>query len=318
MNCKLKLILLLLALMCISGCKVAQKKQVIDYMNPKQNITYDKTEVPLMGVDLNKPTMIDSDEKNLYICDSGNDRIVVWSFENKLVRTIGMLGSGQAEFISPNCIAVNDDCVCVYDSGNYRIQVLTKEGLFVSEISLSESIPRNSKVTDIEIDTSGTIYLSVMLWGDDLKKSGLYRYAAGNFELIEPITVTKICDCAEENAICCVSQYELENKNAWTTGYAEISTYKDGNCINKNAFSSLFSAVDIVEIDGAYYVFDDCSRKLYIFNKNGICEECVFEDEVPSKLIYSGFAGTNKNTLYLTEITEGKVYMLCPVKEKGE
>ena len=307
---RIQLIWGVLACMFLCSCKVAQKKQEIIPIKANQDIKYIKEEIKLENVELKEPAGIVADEECLYICDSGNDRIVVWSFGKNRTETIGNIGSGEGEFISPKCIDVNREKICIYDSGNYRIQVLNKDGTFISSIDLIDYFPKNIQITDIAIDQEDTIYFSVMLWHDDAKKAGLYSYNEGGIQLIEPMSVTAIYAGQNQGTVCTVSRCEYINEDTWKTGYAEFNIYKDCNNIVKRAFSDLFSAVDIACLKNYYYVFDGCSQSIYEFDVEGNCKRWVFEEELPNNFSYTGFCADNVSRFYLVETNEGKLYML--------
>ena len=66
----------------------------------------------------------------LYVVDSGNDRIQVFTQNGDFVRQWGSRGSGDGEFQNPSYIALGDS-VYVSDTGNFRVQKFTFEGAFL-------------------------------------------------------------------------------------------------------------------------------------------------------------------------------------------
>lgn len=306
----IQLIYWVLACFCLCSCKTTQKKQEIIPIKADQDVMFIKEEINLGNVELSKPIGIVADEDCLYICDSGNDRIVVWSFENNSAEIIGTIGSGGGEFISPQCVDINREMICVYDSGNYRIQLLKKDGTFISAIDLLDFFSKNMRITDIAIDDGGTVYFSVMLWHDEAKKAGLYSCNENKIKLIEPLAATAICAEPNSGKLCTVSRCEYINEKTWKTGYAEFNIYEDCNNTVKRAFSDLFSAVDIAHLGDYYYVFDDCSQSLYEFNTEGNCNRWVFEEDLPNGYSYAGFCADDESRFYLTETNEGKIYIL--------
>jgi len=72
--------------------------------------------------------VMDAEEK-IYILDSGNHRIQIFSPKGKYLRTIGRLGQGPGEFRQPLSIDIDSrDYLYVLGRWNNRIQVLTPEG----------------------------------------------------------------------------------------------------------------------------------------------------------------------------------------------
>ncbi len=73
--------------------------------------------------------MVMDAEERIYILDSGNHRIQIFSPKGKYLRTIGRLGQGPGEFRQPLSIDIDSrGYLYVLDRWNNRIQVLTPEG----------------------------------------------------------------------------------------------------------------------------------------------------------------------------------------------
>src|SRR5579862_4018511 len=71
---------------------------------------------------------VGSDEK-IYVADSGNHRIQIYSCEGRFLGGWGSLGAGPGEFRDPTGVAVGPkDEVYVTDSGNDRVQVFNSQG----------------------------------------------------------------------------------------------------------------------------------------------------------------------------------------------
>jgi len=79
---------------------------------------------------LNHPQGIGYDAAGqLLVADTGNHRVLVFSPDLTLVRTIGSEGDGPGQFRSPTDVAVDGEGrIVVVDSGNRRVQVFTAEG----------------------------------------------------------------------------------------------------------------------------------------------------------------------------------------------
>jgi sugar lactone lactonase YvrE len=64
----------------------------------------------------------------------GNSRILKFSKDGKLIKSIGKKGSGPGEFDQPHALAFDSKGrLVVGDRGNNRIQILDQEGKFISE-----------------------------------------------------------------------------------------------------------------------------------------------------------------------------------------
>lgn len=86
--------------------------------------------------ELRRPAGMHHDlEGNLYICDTERDRIVVLDLSGRHLYDIGRYGWGREQFQKPQDLFVSrNDILFVADTGNRRIQVLSRTGRFQSEI----------------------------------------------------------------------------------------------------------------------------------------------------------------------------------------
>ncbi len=83
-----------------------------------------------------KPTGLAVHDKNIYVCDTGNDRVQVLTLDGIFVREFGQSGSGPGQFRSPSGIALaSDGTIAVSDTGNDRVQLLKPDGEFIKELT---------------------------------------------------------------------------------------------------------------------------------------------------------------------------------------
>ena len=86
----------------------------------------------------------------VYVTDSWNHRIAVFSQEGGLVHTLGSKGRGKGELQHPSELATSPDGHHLYvsDQGNHRVQVFTLEGQYVREFGTGHlKTPRDLAVT---------------------------------------------------------------------------------------------------------------------------------------------------------------------------
>ena len=82
---------------------------------------------------LSSPSGIASDVAgNLYIADTGNNRILKYSNIGTLLASWGTTGSANGQFNQPWGVAVDAASIYVGDSGNNRVQKFTQAGAFIS------------------------------------------------------------------------------------------------------------------------------------------------------------------------------------------
>ena len=85
------------------------------------------------------PTGIACDSAgNVYVADSANDRVQVFTAEGKFLRMFGRRGEGRGELNWHIALALhpNNNMVYVSESFNYRISVFTIEGQFVTSFDV--------------------------------------------------------------------------------------------------------------------------------------------------------------------------------------
>jgi tripartite motif-containing protein 71 len=72
---------------------------------------------------------------NVYVADTGNNRIEKFTINGTLITTWGKPGRGDGQFISPLAIAVDaSDNVYLADTGNNRIQKFDSNATFITKI----------------------------------------------------------------------------------------------------------------------------------------------------------------------------------------
>ena len=74
---------------------------------------------------------------NVWVTDTGNDRIQVFTLKGEFVKSIGTSGNGEGQFDEPIGIDIGDDgAVYVADMYNKRVQVLNPDGSFRSQFTV--------------------------------------------------------------------------------------------------------------------------------------------------------------------------------------
>ena len=72
---------------------------------------------------------------NLWVADTGNDRLQRFSPEGDLLQVIGRPGSRERELSSPSCVALTrKGNLVVADTGNRRVQIFSAKGLFLGAL----------------------------------------------------------------------------------------------------------------------------------------------------------------------------------------
>ena len=99
---------------------------------------------------------------NIYVTDSGNDRIQEFTSTGTYVTQWGSSGAGNGQFYFPQGIAIdNTGNVYVVDSGNFRVQEFTSSGTYVTQVGSYG--PANNQFNwpeGIAVDTNRNIYVA--------------------------------------------------------------------------------------------------------------------------------------------------------------
>jgi DNA-binding beta-propeller fold protein YncE len=303
-----------------SGCsnaRAVQKKLSVNEFAYTENIKYSKSELTITDTEPNEPTGITSDKSHLYICDSGNDRIIVCDFDGKIVTEFGKTGSNFGEFDYPNFVSVNETHICVHDKGNNRLQIFDKNSDntadFVREYSLDEQFEFPFEITDIAFDNSGEIFLSVMVSKEkDADRSGIYVINNDDkLVKIKDMSVGKFGKNNDNNIIF-TSTYEYSDKK-WISGYAEMLLINGEEVTRKVGFANdTYSALSVASYGDEIYVYNDCTMSLDVFSPEFVYKETVFSEEVKPEndFRYADFCTDNAGNFFFTDILGGKIYEL--------
>ena len=102
-------------------------------------------------------------DNDVVIADRDYNRLIVMDYNNKIIKTVGKLGSGNLKISKPTDVAVSNDKIFVLESDNKRVQILDKNFNFLENISYEpvlESFDKRAFISDIEVDKDENIYLS--------------------------------------------------------------------------------------------------------------------------------------------------------------
>lgn len=132
---------------------------------------------------------------NIYVGDTGNNRIRKLNSAGEPVLDWGSAGSGEGEFSAPDFVAVDQaGYLYVADKGNFRIQKFTLDGAFVTAWgSEGTGAGQFKRPRGIAIDQDGYVYVADF-WGDRIQKftsNGTFvatwgSYGTGNGQFAQP------------------------------------------------------------------------------------------------------------------------------------
>lgn len=137
------------------------------------------------SLSLNRPTGIAYSKlkKEIWVVETGANRILVLNYKGEVKKIIGKRGSGQGEFNYPTFIWIDKEgSVYIVDAMNFRIQIFNKNGEFVSMFGKNgDATGYFASPKGIATDSYGNIYIADALFHvvQIFDKKGNYLYAFG-------------------------------------------------------------------------------------------------------------------------------------------
>ena len=114
---------------------------------------------------------VDIPDQEVFVADSGNDRVVVFNYSGTTQNQFGTPGAANGQFNYPMQVALQvptpgTGSVYVADSGNNRIEVFTTSGNFTTYFGgLGSGLGELDDPVGVAIDSSGNVYVSD--WGNN-------------------------------------------------------------------------------------------------------------------------------------------------------
>ena len=98
----------------------------------------------------------------VYVVDSHNSCVKVFTEEGQFLRKFGKKGEGDGELSSPRNVAIDsDDTVYVTEAGNHRVSMFTCQGQFLGSFGSHGTAPGQFDVPrGIAVDRDGLVYVS--------------------------------------------------------------------------------------------------------------------------------------------------------------
>ena len=97
----------------------------------------------------------------IYVTDTGNERVQVFASDGTFLRTFGGYGTGPGQLIEPVGIAVSDDGrIYIADSGNGRLSIFERDGTPVSQIPIPSWEAQATRVNYLAFGPDGLLYMT--------------------------------------------------------------------------------------------------------------------------------------------------------------
>ena len=142
----------------------------------------------------NEPWGLAADDEFLYVADTWNHRIQKFTLDGELVAVFGQSGSPAADdptgglglFFGPrDVVLIGDDRLLVSDTGNHRLQLLTRDGQFLSAIGgFGNQLGQFNEPVGLAAAPDGTVYVAdtwngrIQRLTPDLAPAGEWRVEA--------------------------------------------------------------------------------------------------------------------------------------------
>lgn len=159
----------------------------------------------------NSPKGITVDNRNnLYIADTGNNRIVVTSIDGESFRSFGTYGADRKEFVLPSDVALgfnkeHHQLILVADTYNHRVQVLSHIGLYITRFGSEGNSHGNFKVPQgIVTNNEGLVFVCdtgnkrIQIFSNEWKFIHIFNeLTQGGLPISKPLRIT----CTEDNFV---------------------------------------------------------------------------------------------------------------------
>jgi predicted membrane-bound mannosyltransferase/DNA-binding beta-propeller fold protein YncE len=140
----------------------------------------------------NEPWGLAVDESHVYVADTWNHRVQKFTLEGEFVGAYGLSGAPSAEdaglglFFGPrDVVLIGDDQLLVTDTGNHRLQLLDREGNFLSQVGGFGNQPGQfNEPVGLAVAPDGSIYVAdtwngrIQRLSADLTVAGEWRVEA--------------------------------------------------------------------------------------------------------------------------------------------
>ena len=183
-----------------------------------------------------------SDNNEIFVTCFSSHNIKVLNHEGRLLRSIGVQGSGKLQFVNPTGIAIQGDVVYVTEQTNHRVQKLTTSGEHIAMIgSHGSGEGQLNAPSGISIDPEGKLYISET-YNDRVSVFG----ADGTFDH---------CITGEMNSPLCVAFDPVGNLHVVNNGSHKVTVYSPAHKFIKEYGNGYLRSPSTIAIDPEGYVF---------------------------------------------------------------
>jgi len=269
---------------------------------------------------------------NLYICDTGNNRILVWTSDGKPLRAIGSFGTSATwrnapQFNHPTGILVlPSGQIYVADTLNHRIVVVDPNDLVLSSWG-SQGVGNGQfdQPRDVERDHFGNIWVldSANSRFENFSNAGVFNFAwaaygTQNGQLNLPLGFT--LNNIDQAIVADTGNFRIQvfnDQSAAATNLAPVTVegwYGDG------PFQFKEPAGVVINKEGQVAVADGITGRVEFFNNRfEFLGQWRAKDEILTVNYtprFRGIACDSQDRLYLTDMHNNCVIRLKPLKSQ--
>jgi RHS repeat-associated protein len=238
---------------------------------PRYSTTFGSFETQGYGV-FNLPGDVAVDSSgNIWVADSGNNRVQEFSSSNTFIQAFGSSGSGNGQFATDEGIAVSptNGNVYVTDLNNNRVEEFTPAGVFVTTFgTLGSGNGQLHEPRGIAIDSGGNVWVAdyansrieeFSSSGSYMQKIGSEGSGNGQFKTTTGVTV------------CEGNVYATDYGNQRVEEFSTAGKYERtfGSSGTGNGQFTQISRIACDTVDHVLYVMDKGGNRVEIFGLTG-------------------------------------------------
>lgn len=253
-----------------------------------------------------EPQSIVRVEDNIVVSDSKLYCLFVFDNNGKFIKRVGAIGNGELHFLYPMDLAYKNDVLYVLDSGNHRIQLLSKDFEYSGERKLND-IDSVHPYSHIEVD-GDDIYVSV---AENIESKYAFIYKiSGEDNRIYQIGLNSVgCLLNSNDSLYFINTWK---KTISQTFNSENHLYKieDDKLVEEFELPYGIMAKDLVFRDEYIYILDGRNSSVDKFELSGKYIETIYQCPLDSDINDS-----EVSFLYYDYVT-GNIFISIPNKSK--
>ncbi len=244
---------------------------------------------------------------NVYVTDTGNDRVEKFTATGAFISQWGTSGSGTGQFNKPWGVAIDaSGNVYVTDTGNNRVEKFTGSGTFVSQWgSRGTGSGQFFLPTGVAVDSSGNVYVS------DTFNSRVQKFSdSGSFISMWGSAGTGSSQLNGPNGIAVGASgnvYVADSGNYRVAQFSGSGTFVSAWGMNGTGPGQFSAAYGLAaDPSGNIYVADGANNRVEKFTSSG---EFLLQIPCPSGKCPSGSGPGQLNVPYGIAVGSGNLYI---------